>query len=165
MFKAKISGKEYAVEPVDSGYLVYGKEVKTDIIETGKGRFHVLKDHQSYSAEIVSFDKDSKTVVIRINSNTYTVDVKDRYDELLRQMGIDGGAGKKVNDIKAPMPGMVLNVMVESGQEIKKGDALVVLEAMKMENILKSPADGIVRKILVTKGDKVEKNQVMVNLD
>jgi biotin carboxyl carrier protein len=52
---------------------------------------------------------------------------------------------------------------VESGQMIKKGDAIVVLEAMKMENILKSPADGIVKKVHVTKGDKVEKNQVMVN--
>ena len=74
-------------------------------------------------------------------------------------------AGKKVNDIKAPMPGMVLQVMVENGQKIKKGDAIVVLEAMKMENILKSPADGIIRKIHVIMGDKVEKNQVMVILE
>ena len=55
--------------------------------------------------------------------------------------------------------------MVENGQKIKKGDAIVVLEAMKMENILKSPTDGIVKKIHVSMGDKVEKNQVMVNLD
>lgn len=60
------------------------------------------------------------------------------------------------------MPGMVLQVMVESGQQIKKGDAIVVLEAMKMENILKSPSDGVVKTVKVIKGDKVEKNQVMV---
>lgn len=78
-------------------------------------------------------------------------------------MGIDLSAGPKVNDMKAPMPGLVLNVLVENGQTIKKGDAIVVLEAMKMENILKSPSDGIVKKVHVIKGDKVEKNQVMVN--
>ena len=80
-------------------------------------------------------------------------------------MGIDEVAGKRINDIKAPMPGMVLHVMVQNGQPIKKGDAIVVLEAMKMENILKSPSDGTIKNILVVTGDKVEKNQVMVNFE
>ncbi len=79
-------------------------------------------------------------------------------------MGIDITAGKKVNYIKAPMPGLVLNVAVAEGQAIKKGDPILVLEAMKMENVIKAPADGAIRKISVNKGDKVEKNQVMVSL-
>jgi biotin carboxyl carrier protein len=62
------------------------------------------------------------------------------------------------------MPGLVLNVMVEEGQKIKKGDAILVLEAMKMENILKATSEGEVKKILVKKGDKIEKNQVLVSL-
>jgi biotin carboxyl carrier protein len=165
MYKVKISKSEYSVLPQDGGFSVDGSVVTPDIIEIRKGKFHILNNNRSYTAEVVSFDKESKTFTIRVNSNQYVVDVKDRFDDLLTKLGIDAGAGKKVNDIKAPMPGMVLNVMVENGQEIKKGDALVVLEAMKMENILKSPADGIVRKILVIKGDKVEKNQIMVNLD
>ena len=110
-----------------------------------------------------SFSIDNKA--FKVNSNIYIVKVQDRFDQLLKQMGIDATAGKKVNDIKAPMPGMVLQVMVESGQQIKKGDAIVVLEAMKMENILKSPSDGVVKTVKVIKGDKVEKNQVMVFLD
>ncbi|MNF13023.1 Glutaconyl-CoA decarboxylase subunit gamma [compost metagenome] len=65
-------------------------------------------------------------------------------------------------EIKAPMPGLVLNVIVESGQEVNKGDNLLILEAMKMENIIKSPSSGIVKKILVTKGDKVEKNEILI---
>jgi biotin carboxyl carrier protein len=69
---------------------------------------------------------------------------------------------KKVNDVKAPMPGMVFNVLVSEGQDIKKGDPLIVLEAMKMENVLKSPTDGTVKKIAVTKGVAVEKNQVLI---
>jgi len=71
-------------------------------------------------------------------------------------------AAKKVNDIKAPMPGMVLNILVDEGQEVKKGDALIVLEAMKMENILKSPVDGVIKKIAINKGVAVEKNQLLI---
>jgi len=107
---------------------------------------------------------EEKLFVIKVNNHVYTVSVRDKYDDMLREMGIDGGKNKKVSDIKAPMPGMVLKVMVESGQKIQKGDALIVLEAMKMENILKAPADGVVRKIHIIKGDKVEKNQVLVNM-
>jgi len=75
---------------------------------------------------------------------------------------LDSLASKKVNDIKAPMPGMVLNILVTEGQEVKKGDPLIVLEAMKMENILKSPTDGTIKKIAITKGIAVEKNQLLI---
>jgi biotin carboxyl carrier protein len=77
---------------------------------------------------------------------------------------MDAGSHKHINEVKAPMPGLVLRVMIEPGQAIQKGDTLLILEAMKMENVLKAPSDGIVSKILVSKGDKVEKNQVMVNM-
>jgi biotin carboxyl carrier protein len=60
------------------------------------------------------------------------------------------------------MPGMVLNVLVNEGQTVKKGDALLVLEAMKMENILKSPAEGTIKKITAVKGTAVEKNQILI---
>ena len=142
-----------------------GSVVNANVLETSKNKFHVLLDNRSYSTEIIFYDAETKTCVVKVGSNEISVLLKDHYDDLLHEMGIDEVAGKKVNDIKAPMPGMVLNVMVESGQQIKKGDSIVVLEAMKMENILKSPADGIVKRVHVVKGDKVEKNQVMVNLD
>jgi biotin carboxyl carrier protein len=60
------------------------------------------------------------------------------------------------------MPGMVLNVLVQEGIAVKKGDALIVLEAMKMENILKSPSDGVIKKIIANKGKAVEKNEVLI---
>ncbi len=64
--------------------------------------------------------------------------------------------------LAAKMPGMVLNILVDEGQEVKKGDALIVLEAMKMENILKSPVDGVIKKIAINKGVAVEKNQLLI---
>ena len=83
-------------------------------------------------------------------------------DVLLEQMGIDMAAANVVNDLKAPMPGLVLEIPVSVGQEIKKGDQLIILEAMKMENVLKAVGDGVVKSIEVGKGDSVEKNQVLI---
>lgn len=165
MYKVTVDSKDFAIESDGKGNSMDGKPFNADVLEFKEGKFHILIDHRSFTAEVLSFDFDEKSFEIKVNNNIYTAKVQDRFDQLLKQMGIDGTAGKKVNDIKAPMPGMVLQVMVENGQAIKKGDAIVVLEAMKMENILKSPSDGIVKTVKVIKGDKVEKNQVMVFLD
>jgi biotin carboxyl carrier protein len=60
------------------------------------------------------------------------------------------------------MPGLVHQILISEGQIVKKGDALLILEAMKMENVIKSPADGTATKIRVSKGQNVEKNQVLI---
>ena len=88
--------------------------------------------------------------------------MKDQYDNLLQRLGLDNINSIKLTDLKAPMPGMVLKIMVASGQEVKKGDSLLVLEAMKMENIIKSPADLTIKSVQVKITDKVEKGQVMI---
>jgi biotin carboxyl carrier protein len=115
-----------------------------------------------YEALILKCDAEKKNVVLKINGNKYTVELKDQYDELLEKLGMDSSSDLKVNKVKAPMPGLVLDVCVSEGTEVKKGDALLVLEAMKMENILKSPGEGTVKKIIVKKGTAVEKNQVLM---
>jgi len=165
MHKAIIAGKEFRVETDNENRSVNGKEIKADIIEIRDGKFHILVNNKSYSAEIVEIIHAEKKVTVKINQTVYHVSVRDKYDELLHELGMDNANAKHAADVKAPMPGLVLNVMVEPGQLIKKGDAIIVLEAMKMENILKASADGEVKKIHVKKGDKVEKNQVMVNLE
>ncbi len=76
---------------------------------------------------------------------------------------MDSLNSSKVNEVKAPMPGLVLDIRVSEGDEVKKGDPILVLEAMKMENIIKSPTDGVIKKINVKKGLAVEKNQVLIN--
>ena len=72
---------------------------------------------------------------------------------------------KKMNEVKAPMPGLVLRVMVNEGDAIQKGDALIVLEAMKMENIIKATGEGVVKKIIVQTKQAVEKNQVLMVME
>ena len=164
MYKATIQNRTFEISGIKNE-VIDGQPLSLDILEYKKGKFHIILDKRSYSAEVLSVDSETKTCEIKIGNTCITVSIKDKYDELLRDMGIDEIAGKRVNDIKAPMPGMVLQVMVQNGQPIKKGDSIVVLEAMKMENILKSPSDGTIKNIFVGIGDKVEKNQIMVNLE
>lgn len=80
-------------------------------------------------------------------------------------MGFEIGATKKINEIKAPMPGLILSVDVKIGQEVKEDDSLLVLEAMKMENVLTSPRDGIIKYISITKGETVNKNQLLIEFE
>jgi biotin carboxyl carrier protein len=166
VIKVKVNNKEHQIEFSDSSQgtgTINEKKFFWDVIEIKAGSFHAIKDDRSYNVEIVKADHSTKTFVISVNGNKYSLAAKDKYDELLHSLGMDNLSGAKVNEIKAPMPGLVLEIRVEEGSSVKKGDPVLVLEAMKMENILKSPADGVVKKINVKKGMAVEKNQVLIN--
>lgn len=136
--------------------------IKGDIIKISPYQYHLLYNNKSYSIDVVKLNTEEKTLVLKVNSVKFNLQLKDKYDELLHSLGLDNLASKKVNEIKAPMPGMVLRVLVNEGDEVKKGDPLLVLEAMKMENILKSPTEGIIKKIAAVKGVAVEKNQLLI---
>ncbi|HYK75633.1 MAG TPA: acetyl-CoA carboxylase biotin carboxyl carrier protein subunit [Daejeonella sp.] len=133
-----------------------------DIQQINEHQFHLLHQNQSYRAEIVSFNKAEKTCTVKVNSNTYTLEIKDQYDELLHRLGLDNLNTVKVANLKAPMPGLVLKVLVAEGDEVKKGDNLLILEAMKMENIIKAPADVKIKSIKISDKQIVEKNEVLL---
>lgn len=152
----------YQVSKEKEGIRLNDAPFEWDMIQFHKDHFHILKNNRSYTAEIVKWDKANKTALIKINKTTYELLLKDKFDLLLEKMGMDKSRSAKVSEIKAPMPGLILDIKVEEGTEVKKGDALLILEAMKMENVLKSPAEGKVKKITVHIKDHVEKNQVLI---
>ncbi|GAA3981541.1 acetyl-CoA carboxylase biotin carboxyl carrier protein subunit [Pedobacter ginsengiterrae] len=163
MHKVKVNNKFlFDIDAQDSGLLINGKSIAIDTSQVGLNSTNVIYEHKSYNTELVELNKAEKLCIIKVNGNTYKIQVEDQFDQLLKQLGLDNLATNKVAEIKAPMPGLVLNVIVKEGAEIKKGDNLLVLEAMKMENILKSSTDGIVKKVLIKQGDKVEKNQILI---
>ena len=141
-----------------------GKSFQWDIIRNGDNSYHIIKDSKSYRVEIVKTNYKEKKFAIKINGNRFDIKVEDRHDELLRSLGMDKSNNNKIKEIKAPMPGLVLDILVKEGTEIKKGDPVLILEAMKMENILKSPEDGSIKKIKVRKGKVVEKNDMLVSI-
>lgn len=140
-----------------------GADINADVSELSASVYHIIKNNKSYNAEVVSFNSEEKTAEIKVNNQVYMVTARDEFDLLLDKMGLGDINVKKVDAIKAPMPGLVLKLFVEAGAEVKKGDSLFILEAMKMENMIKSPADGTVSAVNIKQGDKVEKGQVMIS--
>ena len=139
-----------------------GQPLAWDVVDLGEGRFHVLYEGRSYNAEVVEIDHATKNIVLKLNGQRVALAAKDRFDLLLERLGMSNAATAKVNELKAPMPGLIVDIRVTPGQTVQKGDPLLVLEAMKMENILKAPADGTVGSVKVTLRDNVQKGQVLV---
>lgn len=163
MYKVTVNNDpEKELEFSANDFTIDGKKGTWDKISIGHQRFHIIKDNRSFSCEVLRITKEKKTVTIRVNGTSYNVQVKDPFDLLLKQLGMESTTAHKVNVIKAPMPGLVLKIMVSEGQEVQAGDSILILEAMKMENIIKSPGTGTIRKISVNAKDAVEKNQVLV---
>ena len=162
MYSAQVNGQTFEIEVSDSGFLVNGKAVSWDVSKISDGYFHILFDNVSYRAEVVEFDPSSKTFKIKVNGRHYPVLLKDKFDLLLEKMGLNVNAGSKVNHVRAPMPGLIIQLKVKDGDEVKAGDTLLILEAMKMENIIKAPGDATVKSVKVRMGDGVEKNQVLI---
>ena len=115
--------------------------------------------------EVLDVNFDTKELKIRHNHSTHVLNYKNELDIILDQMGIKRTFEALNTDIKAPMPGKVLKVVVSEGDEVKKGDAILILEAMKMENVLKAEGDCIIKKVLVNTEESVEKNQILIELD
>lgn len=152
----------FEVETTAEGLTLDGKSFAWDLAALTDGYFHIIQDNKSYKAEVVKSDRAAKTFTFKINNHIHTVEAKDKFDLLLEKLGMSATAGNKVNNIKAPMPGLIIDVKIQAGDAVKINDPLLILEAMKMENVLKSPGEGIVKSISVKKGDKVEKNQVLI---
>lgn len=162
MYKASVNKKMFEVSQSNDAWVVDGNEIEWDLTEITKGYFHVLLKNKSYTAELVKVDAATKTFTLKINNKVYTVSVKDKFDLLLEKMGISNGASGKINNVKAPMPGLIIDLKVQAGDAVKAGESLLILEAMKMENILKSPGDGVVKLVKIKKGESVEKGQVLI---
>jgi biotin carboxyl carrier protein len=163
MYQIKVNDKHnFEIDRKGDGLSVNGDEIRPDVSVLNDSAYHIINDLKSYNVEVVSFNSAEKTAEIKVNNNIYRVAAKDQFDLLLDKLGLSSLNAAKVSEVKAPMPGMVLKVFVTEGMDVKKGDNLFVLEAMKMENIIKSPADVTVKTVKIKPGDKVEKGQVLL---
>lgn len=138
---------------------------KQDVHQVSEEDFHLILDHKSQNLKVVNRDLSNKVYHIKINSNVYEVKISDTLDLLIKDMGLSLGKAKKENEIKAPMPGLILEINIEEGQEVKEGDALLVLEAMKMENTISATYDAKIKSIAVSKGQSVAKNELLIELE
>lgn len=137
----------------------------TNIIQESTSKYHVIQNNKTFDTEIIESNFLKKEYKVKVNNNTYNININNNLDILIKQMGFEIGATKLVNEIKAPMPGLILEVNIDVGQEVNENDTLLILEAMKMENVISSPRDGVIKSISVKKGDAVEKNQLLIEFD
>jgi len=139
--------------------------IEADIQRISEREFHILRNNISYRVEVLKSDYEAKEFEIRINGNIHTLTAKDRMDLLLESLGMENAASAKVSDLKAPMPGLVLDILIEEGATTEKGTPLMILEAMKMENVLKATGEGKIKSISVNKGQNVEKGAVLIEFE
>lgn len=135
-----------------------------DIYASGPDQFHLLRDGKSYHVIITERDMAAKTLTLSVNGRMHTVKLHDETDQLVKQLGFATVATTVSKDAIAPMPGLVLEVLVDEGAEISAGTPLLILEAMKMENVLKAESDGTITEIHVAKGQAVEKKQLLITI-
>ena len=140
-------------------------QTSADVVKLSPHSYHLLINNKSYRVELLERSSDGKTQTLLINGKKVNAQVKDRYDELLEQLGLDKKTKGGASEVKAPMPGLVLRIQVKAGDAVKKGDTLIVLEAMKMENVIKAADDCVVKKVVVSEKNAVEKNQVLMELE
>ncbi|MET3731320.1 acetyl-CoA carboxylase biotin carboxyl carrier protein subunit [Moheibacter stercoris] len=136
-----------------------------DSIQLQENQAHILQDSQAYTTEILENNFLNKSYTVKVNNSEYEVEIATELDGLIKELGFEVGASKQVNAIKAPMPGLILSIHVEVGQEVQENDSLLILEAMKMENNFNSPRAGKIKSILVEKGQAVDKGQLLIEFE
>lgn len=144
------------INSVFSGYEVSGNPNDGFVIE---------KDGKIYKADLLKIDYKSKTLLVKVDGHRIHVKAQDRFDLLLSKLGMAELASKKINFLKSPMPGLILEILVKNGDQIKMGEPVVILEAMKMENIIKAPADVTIKNVKAIKGRPVEKNELLFEFE
>ena len=161
MYKVSIKDREFDIV---NGEELFVDGVKKDVKFTfsGKGSLQVVVNGQSHEADLVSLDKEARKVTLRIEGKKMTAQIKEPVDLLFEQLGMKQTLVKKVNDLKAPMPGLIVKLLVAVGDTVKQGEPLLILEAMKMENVFKAAADVTIKEIKVSEKQSVEKGQLLM---
>jgi len=163
MKKVKVDDEyEFLIDKKRDYYLVNDKKQQFDVQKTSNTSLHLIYDNKPYQVDISHIDYEEKSAEIIVNGSKHKVQIQIDNQGFLKVTGPMSRQIKCVRQLKAPMPGLIVDLKVIEGQSVEKDEALVVLKAMKMENILKSPVDGIVSKILVAENQKIEKDAVLI---
>jgi len=136
-----------------------------DILELGDRSYHLIENNRSLRASVLKSDLRTKTYQVQVGSNRYEVKLGDTVDQQIEKMGLSVGKGKLVNTLSAPMPGLLLEINVSAGDEVKEGDQLLILSAMKMENSFLSPRDGVIKAVHVSKDQAIDKGHLLIEFE
>lgn len=140
---------------------LYDKTENLDVVRISQNSYSVLANGRSYYLTITEHPEG---YYVSVGKSSLLIRIKDESDILLEKYGLSNQDSVEVGDIKAPIPGLISHLFVDEGQAVNKGEKLLILEAMKMENELDSPLSGIVDSILIKEGEKVEKEMLLIKI-
>ena len=158
-----VGEREYSIEIVNRNLIIVdGIPYEVDFSSiSGQPVYSLLLDGKSYEGYMYP-DEDDWEVLLQ--GSMYAVNVEDERERRLRQaLGEEPTMASEFH-LKAPMPGLVVSVLVSGKQKVSSGDVLIILESMKMQNELKSPRDGVVSRLRVKQGDSVERKQTLLSV-
>src|SRR5262245_60213797 len=158
-----VEGKEYEVEVLDEKRVSVNGTIYNIDFESVSGQpvFSMIVDGKSFESYVYPAEDDWQVLM---RGQLYQVKVEDEREKRLRAAAGGGMAEGGEFHLKAPMPGLVVAIPVNEGDEVKKGQVLLILESMKMQNELKSPRDGKVSRIRVKPGESVEQKQALLSV-
>jgi acetyl/propionyl-CoA carboxylase alpha subunit len=128
MYKAKVNKKNFEIVASGNDLIIDGSLLQWDPEKLSEGYFHILMNAKSYRAEVVNADPAAKSFLVKINGEIYSVELKDKFDLLLEKMGMNNASAGRVNNIMAPMPGLIIDLRVKQGDQVMPGDPLLILE-------------------------------------
>lgn len=158
-------GNSFKVETSEGRLLLNEKPADFNIAPLPNGLISLLYQGKSYTALLQSVDYTEKKITLSLDGKDFSFTVQEPLDLLLEKMNMSGMAAKKAEAVKAPMPGKVLKVLATPGQAVQKGDGLLILEAMKMENVLKATQAATVKQVLIQEGAAVEKGALLIEME
>jgi biotin carboxyl carrier protein len=158
-----IGGREFVVEIVDEHHIILdGTSYAVDFDSVaGQAVYSLLVDGHSYEAYVYPSEEGLQVLM---RGSLYPAEVEDERERRLRAASGSGVAERGEYFLRAPMPGLVVAIPVAEGQQVAKGDTLVILESMKMQNELKAPKAGAVTRLRVAAGDSVEQKQTLLSI-
>lgn len=158
-----IDDRQFTVEIIDEKHVsVDGKVYEIDFESVaGQPVYSLIVDGRSHESYIYQGDDNWQVL---LQGRLYPVNVEDEREKRLRAAAGGGVVETGEYHLRAPMPGLVVSVPVTEGQEVKKGQVILILESMKMQNELKAPRDGVIGRIRVKPGESVEQKQTLLSV-
>lgn len=158
------SGKNFKIYlPVESEPIINNQEIPIQIISNCVTNYCFSWNDKRYTCVLKSKDQNKYSMLV--NGVEYKFSIESISSYLRRRLLSKDEKAKIENNLKAPMPGKVIDIYVNEGDLVNAGEPLISMEAMKMQNEFSLPVNGIVRKIHVQQGQSVMKDELLVEID
>jgi biotin carboxyl carrier protein len=160
---AEVDGLEFPVEIKDEHHICFGKEIlEVDFAAvSGQPLYSLIVNGESYEGYVYP---DERGWQVLLMGRSYSVNIEDEREKRLQTSETDLASPGSEFTFKAPMPGLAVAVLVNEGQQVEKGQILVILESMKMQNELRSPCAGTVTRLRIKTGDIVQQKQILLKI-